>query len=215
MKSTNAILSVSMILFSVAISAMAQTAAPKFPALAASAAGKAAASAAEPSAPEVSEPVILDQGAARNPLKIAQLKWYVANSHTQFSVGSQPYGMCFDGENIWVANNADNTVSKVRANDGSTQGTFSVPAGPMGLAFDGANIWVTSTLQNNVTKLRDSDGKILGSYPTGKYPFWPAFDGQNIWTPNGPDNYGQQDSRQRREESRHIYSWHVSDRDCL
>ena len=48
--------------------------------------------------------------AAGNPLKIAQLKWYQANQvPTYFNVGktqnSNPYGLAFDGQNIWTANN--------------------------------------------------------------------------------------------------------------
>ena len=147
---------------------------------------RAASSAGTPTASESvpSDPIRLDQGTVSNPLKIAQLKWYIAKSQTQFPVGNQPYGMCFDGENIWVANNSDNTVSKIRASDGSSLGTFSA-AGAIGLAFDGANVWVTSVTGNVVYKLRASDGKALGSFPTGKGPFWPAFDGQNVWIPNG------------------------------
>jgi DNA-binding beta-propeller fold protein YncE len=63
-----------------------------------------------------------------NPLKVALLKWYKANTvPTQFAVGQQPYGLAFDGANIWAANFADNTVSKVQASDGAVLGTF--PAG--------------------------------------------------------------------------------------
>ena len=42
-----------------------------------------------------------------NPLKVALLHWYPANTTTSFAVGSTPYGVCFDGANIWVANTAD------------------------------------------------------------------------------------------------------------
>jgi hypothetical protein len=42
--------------------------------------------------------------AAANPLKIALLKWYPVNTTTSFTVGNQPYGVCFDGANIWSAN---------------------------------------------------------------------------------------------------------------
>jgi hypothetical protein len=53
-----------------------------------------------------------------NPLKVALLKWYNANTvPTEFPVGNQPYGMAFDSANIWVAA-FDGTVTKVRANDG-------------------------------------------------------------------------------------------------
>lgn len=111
------------------------------------------------SEPAPANPATLDAGARLNPMKIAQLKWYIANSSNRFPVGNQPYGLCFDGANIWAANNADGTVSKVRASDGVLLGSFTVPGSPFGVAFDGANIWVTSSAFNNVTKLRASDAK--------------------------------------------------------
>ncbi len=38
-----------------------------------------------------------------NPLKVALLKSYNANTvPTEFPVGSQPYGVAFDGANIWT-----------------------------------------------------------------------------------------------------------------
>jgi len=35
-----------------------------------------------------------------------------------FKVGNTPYGMTFDGANMWVTNSGDNTVTKLRASDG-------------------------------------------------------------------------------------------------
>ena len=35
-----------------------------------------------------------------------------------FTVGSGPYGLAFDGANMWVANSSDNTVTELRASDG-------------------------------------------------------------------------------------------------
>jgi sugar lactone lactonase YvrE len=119
-----------------------------------------------------------------NPLKIALLHWYSANRTTAFAVGDQPYEVCFDGENIWVANYGGSSVTKLRAADGAVLGTFTVPLGPYGVAFDGANVWVTGSVNGNVTKLRASDGKNLGTFPVGKLPFWLAFDGANIWVAN-------------------------------
>lgn len=76
-----------------------------------------------------------------NPLKVELLKWYPANRvPTSFTVGQQPYGVAFDGANMWTANYISNTVSKLQANDGTVLGTFTVGAAPVGLVFDGANI---------------------------------------------------------------------------
>jgi hypothetical protein len=125
--------------------------------------------------------------AAANPLKIALLKWYQANLTTSFKVGHQPVGVAFDGANIWVTNNDDATVSKLRASDGATLGTFTVGNEPMGVAFDGANIWVANSFDNTVTKLQAGDGKTLGTFPVGKVPLFPAFDGESIWVTNSQD----------------------------
>src|SRR4029077_9301243 len=125
--------------------------------------------------------------AAGNPLKIAQLKWYQANRTTNFVVGktknSNPYGIAFDGANIWTAN-SEGTVSKLRASDGAVLGNFEVGGLPTGVAFDGANMWVTdNSYDGRVCKLRASDGKILGTFSLGanSFPFWLAFDGEDLW----------------------------------
>ena len=78
--------------------------------------------------------------AAGNPLKIGLLKWYQANlvplvSPWARTQNSNPYGIAFDGANIWTANNGDGTVSKLRASDGATLGTFTVGGQPNGVVF--------------------------------------------------------------------------------
>jgi hypothetical protein len=118
-----------------------------------------------------------------NPLKVALLKWYKANTApTEFAVGAGPLGVAFDGANIWVA--AGIGATKLRASDGAVLGMFAAGNGGAGVTFDGANVWVSSP-DSTVTKLRASDGKNLGSFPVpGVLPWWMAFDGANIWVPS-------------------------------
>ena len=120
-----------------------------------------------------------------NPLQIATLHWDSANQvTTQFTVGTAPSGIAFDGASMWVANGASNTVNKLRASDGAMLGTFAVPAQPGGVAFDGANVWITNVQGGIVTKLRASDGAHLGTFSTGRGSTGPlgiAFDGANVW----------------------------------
>jgi len=113
-----------------------------------------------------------------NPLQVAILHWYKANRSTQFPVGSEPFGVAFDGANIWVANEGGNSVTKLRANDGTNLGTFAVGTEPFGLAFDGANIWVANGISNTVTKLRASDGATLGTFGVGILPLGVALTAQ-------------------------------------
>jgi hypothetical protein len=123
-------------------------------------------------------------GLAINPLQVALLKW-APYSDVTFPVEGGPFGVAFDGANIWVANSGSNSVTKLRASDGANLGTFSVGGGPLGIAFDGANIWVTNRGSNSVTKLRASDGASLGTFGVEFSPFGVAFDGANIWVTNG------------------------------
>lgn len=98
-------------------------------------------------------------------------------------VGSHPSGLVFDGANMWVINEYDITITKIRASDGFNLGTF-----PLGAAtgsygcFDGANVWVTGgNAAGIISKIRASDGALLGSFPVGSEGQACAFDGTSIW----------------------------------
>src|SRR5436853_451820 len=62
-----------------------------------------------------------------------------------FPVGHFPTALTFDGENIWVVNFNSESVTKLRASDGTRAGTFSAGSEPEGITFDGANVWITNT----------------------------------------------------------------------
>ncbi len=68
-----------------------------------------------------------------------------------FSAPGSPYGVVFDGTNIWVTS-GDGFVDQFRVSDGTLLQAIFV-GGPTGIAFDGANIWVASTGFNQVSKL--------------------------------------------------------------
>jgi hypothetical protein len=107
---------------------------------------------------------------------------------SSFPVGIGPIRVAYDGANVWVANNFDGTVTKLRASDGACVGrcTFSVggaSAGAGGIAFDGTYIWVSNPDSSTVTKLQ-ANGSNVGVFQLGSSantPFAVAFDGANIW----------------------------------
>jgi uncharacterized protein (TIGR03437 family) len=101
-----------------------------------------------------------------------------------YSVGTQPFGVAFDGTNIWVTNYYDSTVTKLLASTGKTVGTYPVGINPSGITFDGANIWTANYGGTSVTKLLASSGATVGTYPAGTTPYDLAFDGANIWVTN-------------------------------
>jgi hypothetical protein len=128
------------------------------------------------------------QGLPYNTAQVAILRWYAANQTASFPAGNFPAGLAFDGENMWVVNNGDDTVTKLRASDGAILGTFPVGSKPSDAVFDGANLWVTNSQSASVTKLRASDGTALGTFPVGNQPAGAAFDGSNIWVVNNTDS---------------------------
>jgi hypothetical protein len=72
--------------------------------------------------------------------KASLLQWY----RQSFTVGNGAVGIAFDGNNIWVANSGDNTVTKLRAKDGSFVANYFTGADPQGLAFDGTYVWIAN-----------------------------------------------------------------------
>jgi DNA-binding beta-propeller fold protein YncE len=87
---------------------------------------------------------------------------------------------------MWVANNSDNSITKLRASDGTPLATIpGSPAnglnGPRGLAFDGANIWVTNNNAHTVSEFRASDASFVRVFTISTQAFGVAFDGANVW----------------------------------
>ena len=67
-----------------------------------------------------------------------------------FSAPAGPYGVAFDGTNIWVSGTY---VFEFRASDGKRVGFFNPPnTNTIGVAFDGANIWLAGLNDNTVLK---------------------------------------------------------------
>lgn len=117
---------------------------------------------------------------------LGSLRWDLLRAQRVFNIGNQPYGIAFDGANMWVVEFNGSTVKKIRASDGADLGTFTVGNALRFIAFDGANMWVTSTTPSEgVIKVRVSDGAVLGTFPTPNAAFNLAFDGENMWVLNG------------------------------
>src|SRR5262249_29449001 len=106
-----------------------------------------------------------------------------------FDVSRIPEGIAYDGANIWVANQAHATVTKLRASDGVVLGVYPVGFEPGDVLFDGTSIWVTTSPLFNVylTKLDPSDGSLLGRVSVD-HPRAMAFDGTKVWVTNQFDN---------------------------
>jgi hypothetical protein len=103
-----------------------------------------------------------------DPALVATLRWdLLPRGYGDFEVGHDPVAIAFDGSNIWVANEASKSVTKLRAADGASLGTYQVGTEPKAIAFDGSNIWVANYFDSTVTKLSASNGQVLGTFASG------------------------------------------------
>lgn len=67
-------------------------------------------------------------------------------------VGDIPWGIAFDGVDIWVTNIESNNVARIRPGRPGAR-LYPVGHGPRGVLFDGTSIWVANDLESTVTKL--------------------------------------------------------------
>ena len=84
----------------------------------------------------------------------ASLRWDLpACTPATVTVGTSPWGVAFDGTNIWVNNFNSNSVSKINPTTNTVTATVTVGMNPVGVAFDGTNIWVANAGSANVSKI--------------------------------------------------------------
>jgi hypothetical protein len=103
-----------------------------------------------------------------------------------------PWGMLYDGDNIWVTDSGDNQLKKLNS-DITTAASISVDR-PEQPVFDGTNIWVPNGSSNTITvvRVKDTAGNPLATpfvlatlAGNGlNIPWNAAFDGQRILVVN-------------------------------
>jgi DNA-binding beta-propeller fold protein YncE len=127
---------------------------------------------------------------ANNPIQIALLRWYSADTVAQLGTCGGPAGMAFDGFHMWVACSGSFQLDEFDASDGSV-----VPVNlshsygePYYLLYDGANIWVTNPTSNTVTKVQASSPTTQTVITVGTTPTGMAFDGAYVWVANSGSN---------------------------
>ena len=108
--------------------------------------------------------------------------------------------LLFDGTHIWVYNQEDLTLSKLRASDGvlvSTYSTRTLRPGnlpmPTAVGSDGIHIWLAQNGVDGLVMLRISDGVVEGTYPWWSESALPThgrvvFGAAYVWTSNWYEN---------------------------
>ncbi len=110
-----------------------------------------------------------------------------------FSVGTSPTFSIWSGNNLYVSNQGDGTIS-ILDGDGNSTGSIKVGGTPFAMAWDGARLWVsdygTTDKPGNSVSVFDAKGKKIGTYKVGGLPFSLSFDADSklMWVALYADN---------------------------
>ena len=92
-------------------------------------------------------------------------------------------GLTWDGEYLWVADNAKDKIVQINANDGTTINSFKAPTNHSnGLTFDGKYLYVSDRYRDEIYMISPESGSVIQIINApGKYTRGLAFDGENLW----------------------------------
>ncbi len=113
--------------------------------------------------------------------------------------GNYPTGLCFDGENLWLADRGTDKIYCLNPETGEIIRQIESPAyWPMGLAWDGEYLWnadyrgrtdKTEDLDGMIFKIDSKDGTILKTLQAPcKSPKGLTWDGQYLWCVDDVDH---------------------------
>ncbi|MFV1859889.1 MAG: protein kinase [Anaerolineales bacterium] len=98
-----------------------------------------------------------------------------------YSVGSAPRALLWDGESLWIASEQDNVLSQLETGSGEVLASYTLDGSPAALAFDGEYLWVALSDRGEVLKLDRSDGATLERLPAGANPVALLLEGGTLW----------------------------------
>jgi DNA-binding beta-propeller fold protein YncE len=97
--------------------------------------------------------------------------------------GSGPFGLAFDGANLWHVDLSAQTVYALDPATGSVRRSFSAPdQWSKGLCWDGQYLWVTGNNASRIYKVDTVSGSVVLNFAApGSNPAGLAFDGTHLW----------------------------------
>jgi serine/threonine-protein kinase len=105
----------------------------------------------------------------------------------RYQVGRSPREMAADDTAVWVANEGDNTLSRLEPATGQVGPTLALPERPLALAYADGFLWV-ALASDEVVKVDPDGGEITTRLATGRKPAALLFAGGRLWVANEGSN---------------------------
>jgi len=96
-------------------------------------------------------------------------------------VGRGPAGVTVVGNEVWVVNEFDGTVTEVSPAAGTVVGTIRVGNGPEAIASGYGSVWVANLTDYTLSRIDEASGGIVATIPLGSAPAGLAAGDHGIW----------------------------------
>jgi len=121
--------------------------------------------------------------------KVSKINPQTGKVLQQFAApGSQPWGMTYDGQNLWIVDFAEKRISKVDPATGSELATYPTPdplGGCKGVTWDGSYLCVMGWTSPKIYKM-DRQGNLIDTIALDSGGGGGiAWDGEYFWVPGG------------------------------
>lgn len=102
-------------------------------------------------------------------------------------VGQSPDGLAYGAGSVWVANNGDDSVSRI---DPRTRAVQLIPVGsdPVAVAVSGDDVWVANSGDGTVSRINASADRVVDTLPVGNLPSAVAVGPAGVWVALSGDN---------------------------
>jgi YVTN family beta-propeller protein len=112
----------------------------------------------------------------------------VPDDYASVAVGNGPYGVAANGNDVWVTNEDDNTVSEIDATTATVIGSpIAVGSLPQAITDDGTDVWVANVNSETVSEINATTAAVIATidipYVDGQpdYPTAISSDGTDVW----------------------------------
>ena len=100
-------------------------------------------------------------------------------------VGKEPLAIAVGASSLWVANYADDTVSRIEVTRprGPTPSVTTIPVGdgPVDIAFGEDAAWVANSLDRTVSRIDPGTNDVVATISVGREPMHLAAGERGVW----------------------------------
>jgi len=100
------------------------------------------------------------------------------------NVGNSPVGLALGETDLWVADDVDNTVSRIGADAATVTRTTPVGPGATAVAAGEDAVWVTESLADRVARIDPETGAVTDTIEVGRRPTAIAVGEGSVWVAN-------------------------------